>query len=127
MKNYFLLFLVLILSFFNAKSQINIEDKDMKSVYSNFLPTNSNIGDLRPSDIPSEQVLKQMGFDKNEIKEAMDFKYSRGKYKKNKTAKKDTVSNLTKFSLYFEDTLTVDSVIYPKAKIFGQDLSLIHI
>ena len=122
MKNYFLLFLVLILSFFNAKSQINIEDKDIKSVYSNFLPTNSNIGDLRPSDIPSEQVLKQMGFDKNEIKEAMDFKYSRGKYKKNNISNKDTISNLSKFSLYFEDTLTIDSVIYPKAKIFGQDI-----
>ena len=122
MKNYFLLFLVLILSFFNAKSQINIEDKDIKSVYSNFLPTNSNIGDLRPSDIPSEQVLKQMGFDKNEIKEAMDFKYSRGKYKKNNISNKDTISNLSKFSLYFEDTITIDSVIYPKAKIFGQDI-----
>ena len=122
MKNYFLLFLVLILSFFNAKSQINIEDKDIKSVYSNFLPTNSNIGDLRPSDIPSEQVLKQMGFDKNEIKEAMDFKYSRGKYKKNNISNKDTVSNLSQFSLYFEDTLVIDSVIYPKAKIFGQDI-----
>ena len=122
MKNYFLLFLVLILSFFNAKSQINIEDKDIKSVYSNFLPTNSNIGDLRPSDIPSEQVLKQMGFDKNEIKEAMDFKYSRGKYKKNNISNKDTISNLSKFSLYFEDTLAIDSLIYPKAKIFGQDI-----
>jgi protein involved in polysaccharide export with SLBB domain len=122
MKNYFLLFLVLILSFFNAKSQITIEDKDIKSVYSNFLPTNSNIGDLRPSDIPSEQVLKQMGFDKNEIKEAMDFKYSRGKYKKNNISNKDTISNLSKFSLYFEDTLAIDSVIYPKAKIFGQDI-----
>lgn len=84
MKKYFLLVLVLILSCFNAKSQINIEDKDIKSVYSNFLPTNSNVGDLRPSDIPSEQVLKQMGFDKDEIKEAMDFKYSRGKYQKTK-------------------------------------------
>ena len=122
MKNYFLLVLVLILSCFNAKSQINIEDKDIKSVYSNFLPTNSNVGDLRPSDIPSEQVLKQMGFDKDEIKEAMDFKYSRGKYQKNKISNNDTISNLSKFSLYFEDTLTIDSVIYPKAKIFGQDI-----
>ena len=122
MKNYFLLLLVLIFSCFNAISQINIEDKDIKSVYSNFLPTNSNIGDLRPSDIPSEQVLKQMGFDKDEIKEAMDFKYSRGKYQKNKISNNDTISNLSKFSLYFEDTLTIDSVIYPKAKIFGQDI-----
>ena len=122
MKNYFLLVLVLILSCFNAESQINVEDKDIKSVYSNFLPTNSNVGDLRPSDIPSEQVLKQMGFDKDEIKEAMDFKYSRGKYQKNKTSNNDTISNLSKFSLYFEDTLTIDSAIYPKAKIFGQDI-----
>jgi len=122
MKNYFLLVLVLIFSCFNAKSQINIEDKDIKSVYSNFLPTNSNVSDLRPSDIPSEQVLKQMGFDIDEIKEAMDFKYSRGKYQKNKTFNNDTISNLSKFSLYFEDTLTIDSVIFPKAKIFGQDI-----
>ena len=122
MKNYFLLVLVLILSCFNAESQINIEDKDIKSVYSNFLPTNSNVGDLRPSDIPSEQVLKKMGFDKDEIKEAMDFKYSRSKYQKNKISNNDTISNLTKFSLYFEDTLTIDSVIYPMAKIFGQDI-----
>ena len=122
MKNYFLLVLVLILSCFNAESQINIEGKDIKSVYSNFLPTNSNLGELRPSDIPSEQVLKQMGFDKDEIKEAMDFKYSRGKYQKNKISNNDTISNLSKFSLYFEDTLTIDSVIYPKAKIFGQDI-----
>jgi protein involved in polysaccharide export with SLBB domain len=63
-----------------------------------------------------------MGFDKDEIKEAMDFKYSRGKYQKNKISNNDTISNLTKFSLYFEDTLTIDSVIYPKAKIFGQDI-----
>jgi protein involved in polysaccharide export with SLBB domain len=122
MKNYFLLVLVLILSCFNAKSQINIEDKDIKSVYSNFLPTNSNVGDLRPSDIPSEQVLNQMGFDRDEIKEAMDFKYSRGKYQKNKISNNDTISNLSKFSLYFEDTLIIDSVIFPKAKIFGQDI-----
>ena len=122
MKNYFLLVLVLILNCFNAKSQINNQDKDIKSVYSNFLPTNSNIGDLRPSDIPSEQVLKQMGFDKDEIKEAMDFKYSRGKYQKNKISNNDSISNLSKFSLYFEDTLTIDSVIFPKAKIFGQDI-----
>jgi len=122
MKNYFLLVLVLIFSCFNAKSQINIEDKDIKSVYSNFLPTNSNVSDLRPSDIPSEQVLKQMGFDIDEIKEAMDFKYSRGKYQKNKISNNDTISNLSKFSLYFEDTLSIDSVIYPKAKIFGQDI-----
>ena len=63
-----------------------------------------------------------MGFDKDEIKEAMDFKYSRGKYQKNKTSNNDTISNLSKFSLYFEDTLTIDSVIFPKAKIFGQDI-----
>jgi protein involved in polysaccharide export with SLBB domain len=63
-----------------------------------------------------------MGFDKNEIKEAMDFKYSRGKYNKNNISNKDTISNLSKFSLYFEDTLAIDSVIYPKAKIFGQDI-----
>ena len=43
MKNYFLLFLVLILSFFNAKSQINIEDKDIKLVYYNIYTMESKL------------------------------------------------------------------------------------
>ena len=51
-------------------------------LYLKFLPSNANPEDLRPSDIPSEQVLKQMDFQIMEIAEAMDFKYSRGKYAK---------------------------------------------
>ena len=46
------------------------------------MPSNANPEDLRPSDIPSEQVLKQMGLSNAEISEAMDYKFSKGKYAK---------------------------------------------
>jgi len=46
------------------------------------LPSDANPEDLRPSDIPSEQVLKQIGLSNNEIAEAMDFKYSKGNMRK---------------------------------------------
>ncbi|MBT7896046.1 MAG: hypothetical protein HN564_03520, partial [Flavobacteriales bacterium] len=76
MKKYFVLFLsfVLISSLIEAQ---NINDyKKNNSTFLNLLPSNANPEDLRPSDIPSTQVLKQMGFSEEEIQEAMDFKFS---------------------------------------------------
>ena len=51
--------------------------------YLRFVPSYMNPNDVLPSDIPSEQVLRQMGFSEEEISEAMDFKYNRGKYSNN--------------------------------------------
>ena len=34
--------------------------------------------DINPSDIPSEDILRQMGLSVEEISEAMDYKYQRG-------------------------------------------------
>ena len=65
-----------------VSAQIDIDKSKINPAYLKFLPSNANPEDLRPSDIPSEQVLKQMGFSENEISEAMNFKYSKGKYAK---------------------------------------------
>ena len=122
MKKYFLLFFSFILISSLIKAQ-NINDyKKSNSTFLNFLPSNANPEDLRPSDIPSTQVLKQMGFSEEEIQEAMDFKFSKGKYAKQSLTILDSSSNISKLFLFFEDTLALDTVTYPKAKIFGQDV-----
>ena len=103
-------------------AQIDIDKSKINPVYLKFLPSNANPEDLRPSDIPSEQVLKQMGLKDNEIAEAMDFKYSRGKYAK---GVRDTIgdnSALSKFYESFGDSLITDTTTYPKARIYGQDV-----
>ncbi|MEC8852830.1 MAG: hypothetical protein VYD33_00155, partial [Bacteroidota bacterium] len=105
-----------------VSAQIDIDKSKINPVYLKFLPSNANPEDLRPSDIPSEQVLKQMGLKDNEIAEAMDFKYSRGKYAK---GVRDTIgdnSALSKFYESFGDSLITDTTIYPKARIYGQDV-----
>ena len=122
MKKYFLLFFSFILISSLIKAQ-NINDyKKSNSTFLNFLPSNANPEDLRPSDIPSTQVLKQMGFSEEEIQEAMDFKFSKGRYAKQSSTILDSSSNISKLFLFFEDTLALDTVTYPKAKIFGQDV-----
>ena len=42
--------------------QINSERIKSNSAYLSFLPSNLKSNDLKPSDIPSKLVLKQMGF-----------------------------------------------------------------
>ena len=103
-------------------AQIDIDKSKINPAYLKFLPSNANPEDLRPSDIPSEQVLKQMGLSDNEIAEAMDFKYSKGKYAKGAQDTSSTNVNLSKFYESFGDTLVLDTTTYPKARIFGQDI-----
>jgi len=103
-------------------AQIDIDKSEIPPAYLNFLPSNANPADLRPSDIPSEQVLKQMGLSEEEIAEAMDFKYSKGKYAKGVQDTSSVNVNLSKFYESFGDTLVEDTAIYPKARIYGQDV-----
>lgn len=105
-----------------VSAQIDIDKSKINPAYLKFLPSNANPEDLRPSDIPSEQVLKQMGLSENEISEAMDFKYSRGKYEKEAQNTSRVNVNLSKFYESFGDTLVVDTTVFPKARIFGQDV-----
>ena len=94
--------------------------------YMRFVPSNLNASNVNPSDIPSEQVLRQMGLSEVEIKEAMDFKFQRGKYNPNVVdssafdLKNNRADNLY---LAIGDTAFFDdSVQYPIGKIFGQDV-----
>jgi len=104
-------------------AQIDIDKNKINPAYLKFLPSNANPEDLRPSDIPSEQVLKQMGLLEHEIEEAIDFKFSRGKYAKEvqDTSARDK-STVLKLYESFGDTLVVKNTTYPKARIFGQDV-----
>ena len=47
-------------------AQIDIDKSKIDPSYLKFLPSDANPEDLRPSDIPTEQVLKQMGFSEKE-------------------------------------------------------------
>ena len=58
MKKYIVSILVCLLSF--ATFAQNTTGK-INPAYLKFLPSNTNPSDLKPSDIPSEQVLRQMG------------------------------------------------------------------
>ena len=121
MKKIILLSFSILLTF-GVSAQIDIDKSKINSAYLKFLPSNASPEDLRPSDIPSEQVLKQMGLSDAEISEAMDYKFSKGKYAK---VVQDTIrgnTNLSKFYESFGDTLAIDSTSYPKARIYGQDI-----
>ena len=121
MKKLILLSLVVCLAL-GSSAQIDLDKNKINPAYLKFLPSNANPEDLRPSDIPSEQVLKHMGLKESEIAEAMDFKFSKGKYAKEI---QDTIggnSSLSKFYESFGDTLVLDTTLYPKARIYGQDV-----
>jgi len=105
-----------------VNAQIDIDKSKINSAYLKFLPSNANPEDLRPSDIPSEQVLKQMGLSEEEIAEAMDFKQSKGKYAKEVQNTKYNNSALEKFHESVGDTLVEETTTYPKARIYGQDV-----
>ncbi len=120
MKKILLLQILVLLSGF-LYSQVNNKINDINPAYLKLLPSDKNLNELKPSDIPSEQVLKNMGFSDKEIQEALDFKYSRGKYSVNlvDSTKSRAVS---KFIESFGDTLIIDSINFPLAKIYGQDI-----
>jgi len=93
--------------------------------YLRFIPSNMNPNDVLPSDIPSEQVLRQMDFSEEEISEAMDFKYSRGKYSDNKSdnsSDKPSLNNVEKFYKNIEEEIPTRKYTFPKGKIYGQDI-----
>ena len=121
MKKLILLSFSILLAF-GSNAQIDFDKSEISPAYLKFLPSNKNPEDLRPSDIPSEQVLKQMGLSNAEVSEAMDYKFSKGKYAK---VVQDTIggnTNLSKFYKSFGDTLVIDTISYPIARIYGQDI-----
>ena len=116
-----ILFIVLLLNI-SVNAQVNLEEEKKTSVYLKFLPSNVDPQNLRPSDIPSEQVLRKMGFSDKEIESALDFKFSRGEFEKEIQDTLDKSQNLSRFYNLFGDTLVIDTTTYPTAKVYGQGL-----
>lgn len=103
-----------------------IAQSDALKQYMRFAPSNLNVSNVNPSDIPSEQVLRQMGLSEEEIQEAIDFKYQRGNYHPNRVdSSAFDIKNDRAIDLYtaMGDTAFFnDSIRYPIGKIFGQDV-----
>ena len=114
-----ILLLLLVCFSCSIYAQVDIQ----KSKYLNFLPSNVNPENLKPSDIPSEQVLKMMGLSEEEINMALDFKNSKGIFSEEKNIDSTGfIMNLSKFYENLGDTLVTDTIKYPIARIFGQDI-----
>ena len=112
---FFLLFALAINSFVYSQTP--------NTSYLNFLPSSMNPSDLKPSDIPSQEVLKQMGFSASEIAKVLDYKFSAARKKPN--SQRDTVNNneeLSEFYTIFNDSLKKDTMSFPPARIYGQDI-----
>ncbi len=104
-----------------VKSQTTI-GSDENEAYLKFLPSNVNPENLRPSDIPSEQVLKKMGFSEDEIESALNFKYSKGEFNNISNDSVGLKENLANFYDRIGDSLVSDTATYPMAKVYGQDV-----
>ena len=92
MKKILFSILFCVISVFTFSQNIN-------SAYLKFLPSHVNPSEVRPSDIPSEQVLKQMGLSDEEITEAMNFKFQRGLYVNTDVdSNSDFIKNSTRFT-----------------------------
>ena len=105
---------------------IHAQTVEQINKYMRFVPSNMKASDINPSDIPSEDILRQMGLSEEEISEAMDYKYQRGKYNPNyidTTVLRLIYSNHNCFTSSMNDSLFElnDSIIYPLAKIYGQE------
>ena len=119
MKKNILSIFVFLVSFTAYTQEIPVE---INKTYLKFLPSNTNPNEILPSDIPSEQVLQQMGLSSEEISEAMEFKYSRGKYSTNELDTSSRDNNSQKFYKNMGEKTSKDTISFPKAKIYGQDI-----
>ena len=126
-KNYgFIMKKILILLIGLVSLTIHAQTVEQINKYMRFVPSNMKASDINPSDIPSEDILRQMGLSDEEISEAMDYKYQRGKYNPNYIDTTGAETNLIQSALFHDsmnDSLfdLNDSIIYPSAKIYGQD------
>ena len=117
---------ILILIIGLVSLSLHSQTADQLNKFMRFVPSNMQASDVNPSDIPSENVLKQMGLSEQEISEAMDYKYQRGKYNPNYIDTTGAETSLMQSDLLYSsmsDSLFEfnDSIIYPSAKIYGQD------
>ena len=75
----------------------------------------------------SEEILKKMGLSEQEINEAMDFKFQRGKYDPNFIEQDSSfnslnIQNADQFYNSLSNFEYNDSILYPVGKVYGQDV-----
>ena len=63
---------ILILFIGLVSLNVHAQTAEQMSKFMRFVPSNMQATDVNPSDIPSEDVLRQMGLSEGEISEAMD-------------------------------------------------------
>tara|TARA_Y100000385_G_scaffold290261_1_gene362686 strand:+ start:4609 stop:7107 length:2499 start_codon:yes stop_codon:yes gene_type:complete len=117
---------ILILFIGLVSLNVHAQTAEQMSKFMRFVPSNMQATDVNPSDIPSEDVLRQMGLSEGEISEAMDYKFQRGKYNPNFIDTSGAETALIQSELLYNsmnDSLFNfnDSILYPSAKIYGQD------
>ena len=122
MKKNILSILVCLVSFTAYNQDIPTE---INQTYLKFLPSNMDPNEILPSDIPSEQVLQQMGLSSEEISEAMDFKYNRGKYSANESDTSSKGSNAQKFYKNMGEKTSKIKVNFPKSNFEWINLFLL--
>ena len=119
--------MVLFASFLYAQDISQLKDKaNTPQQYLKFAPSNLSATHINPSDIPSEDVLRQMGLSDQEIKQAMDYKFQKGAYNSNFMDSSATDINqfqANRLVSTLSDTLFPynDSIQYPIAKVYGQN------
>ena len=84
---------------------VNAQNNEKMTQFMRFVPSNLQASDVKPSDIPSSDILRQMGLSEEEINEAMDFKYQRGKYHPNfiDASSVETSIIRVRFTLFFNE------------------------
>ena len=117
---------ILILFIGLVSLNVHAQTAEQMSKFMRFVPSNMQATDVNPSDIPSEDVLRQMGLSEGEISEAMGYKFQRGKYNPNFIDTSGAETALIQSELLYNsmnDSLFNfnDSILYPSAKIYGQD------
>lgn len=129
MRKLFLLFFVVLCQIGYAQNSQLLENFNQSNTNNNlrFVPSNIDPSSVNPSDVPSEEVLRKMGLSEEEIAEALDFKFQRGKYDPNfsKSDSSNIINYQNDYQQLYHSISSLDyndSILYPIGKVYGQDI-----
>jgi protein involved in polysaccharide export with SLBB domain len=128
-RRLFLLFFVVLCQIGYAQNSQILQNTGLSNTNNNlrFVPSNIDPQSVNPSDVPSEEVLRKMGLNEEEIAEALDFKFQRGKYDPNfsELDSSNFINNQNSKQLLYNSISRLeynDSILYPLGMVYGQDL-----
>tara|TARA_B110000211_G_scaffold38452_1_gene39145 strand:- start:178 stop:2544 length:2367 start_codon:yes stop_codon:yes gene_type:complete len=99
-----------------------IQAQDLNSVMElKMLNTDKDLDEVNPEDIPNEAILRKMGLNEQEIQKALDFKYGIS-YNTGTTFEKSIFNDTLNSNEQLELSSYTDTVTYPPARIYGQDI-----